>query len=160
MLSHLRTFLTGFLIIGFISACGQSGNSASGLFLPPGNVEDGKGVFVNLGCVQCHSVINTELPESEEESRVMLELGGEFRRVKTYSELITSITNPQHIISTEYLKKIKTNELAMEKINSPMLSFNNDMSVQQLIDLVSFLDTYYKKSVPQYIGHGIQYVQH
>lgn len=147
------------IVIGLLTGCEEQRTSGEGLYLPPGNIEDGKGTFVNLGCVQCHSIVNTDFPDMTADFPVMLELGGNVGRVKTYGELITAITNPDHIISPEYLIKIKSNEV-LGKRNSPMPSFIDEMTVSQLIDLVTFLDSHYKKIVPRYIGHGIQYVQH
>lgn len=146
-------------IVLLLSACAPSGSTDRGLALPLGNTEAGNKAFIELNCVQCHSVAKLNIAEVDS-SAVLLELGGEVRRVQTYSELITSITNPDHRISGEYLKKLKSRDMPVKNVSSPMVSLIDDMSVRQLIDLITFLDTYYEKALPDYVGYGIQYVQH
>ena len=144
-----------FLLL-LLSACEPERTSGKGLVLPVGSVESGKASFVDLGCVQCHNVAGVDTPEYEGESTVMLLLGGKVRQVKTYGELVTSITNPNHIISQHYLDSIKSSESEGE-MTTPMPSFNDEMTVAQLIDLVTFLDSHYEKMLPDYVSHRHNY---
>lgn len=147
----LATLLTALLL----TACTEQRTSGKGLVLPEGNIEDGKATFVNLGCIYCHSIPNVDLDMPEEEFEPLLLLGGKVQKVKTYGELVTSIVNPQHVISPAYLEKLKAREAGVE-VNSIMPTFNDDMTVSQLIDLITFLDSSYEKLLPQYVSmrHG------
>lgn len=141
------------LSLCFTSACEQGRQSGKGLHLPEGNMENGKTAFIELECHQCHSVAGVELPAHELETAVLsLNLGGKVFRVKTYGELVTSITNPQHIISPQYLKMlekpVKVNDIVIQ-----MPSYNDEMTVTQLIDVVTFLDSHYQKLQPNYSGY-------
>lgn len=121
-----------------------------GLYLPRGNIAAGRQAFIDLKCYRCHGVEGVEFPPVENESTIMFALGGRVSRVKSYSELVTSIINPKHVVSEKYLKSM--GELAEAGIiESPMTSFNDQMTVTQLIDLVMFLDSRYQK-FPYYIG--------
>ncbi len=147
----LSILLAGILL----TACTEQRTSGKGLVLPEGNIEDGKATFVDLGCVYCHSVPNVDLDMPEEEFEPLLLLGGKVQKVKTYGELVTSIVNPQHVISPAYLEKLKAREANIE-VNSIMPTFNDDMTVSQLIDLITFLDASYEKLLPDYVSmrHG------
>jgi hypothetical protein len=72
-----------------------------------------------------------------------IHLGGEIHKVKSYGELVTSIVNPDHVISPQYLKTLSEAEKE-RKIESPMLGFNEVMTVKQLTDIVSFLHERYR----------------
>jgi L-cysteine S-thiosulfotransferase len=153
--SYIVTASCLFLLL-LLSACEPERTSGKGLVLPVGNIESGKASFVDLGCVQCHSVAGVDIPEYEGESTVMLLLGGKVRRVKTYGELVTSIINPNHILSQNYLDSINSSESEGE-ITTPMPSFNDEMTVAQLIDLVTFLDSHYEKMMPDYVSQHHNY---
>ncbi len=72
----------------------------------------------------------------------MLELGGETISVRTYAELVTSVINPDHIISERYRDQLRLD--AIVPLDSPMPTPNLDnMTVQQLLDIVAFLDSRY-----------------
>lgn len=156
-----KSFVALFTVIAvslLLAACEQGRTSGKGLVLPAGTVEDGKATFVNMGCVYCHSIPNVELDtaEFEVEPEPLLVLGGKVRKVKTYGELVTSIINPDHVISPSYLEKIQSNETDRSEMSTPMPSFNDEMTVSQLIDLVTFLDAQYELLLPEYVSerHG------
>ncbi len=154
-MANQRSFIVALCSLVFLlglSACEPERTSGKGLVLPEGNVEDGRASFVDLGCIYCHSIPDVDTPGFDGESEPMLLLGGKVRKVKTYGELVTSIVNPEHIISPAYLEKVKSSEVEGE-LSSPMPSFNNEMTVSQLIDLVTFLDSHYEKLLPEYVSH-------
>ncbi len=153
--SCLVSLIALFLIL-VMSACENERTSGKGLVLPAGSIESGKATFVNLGCIQCHRVADVDIPEYDGDSKIMLLLGGKVRRVKTYGELVTSIINPNHVISPVYLNSIQSSENAGE-ISTPMPSFNDEMTVAQLIDLVTFLDAHYEKLLPDYVSQHHNY---
>ena len=136
-----------------LGACEQPRTSGRNLVLPKGDVVDGKAVFVNLGCVQCHSIANTDMPLDAGAPEPLLVLGGKVNRVKTYGELITSIINPAHVVSPEYVARMKDREAGGE-VATPMPTFNDHMTVSELIDLVTFLDSHYELVIPDYVGRG------
>ena len=147
--------LCNLFLLCIISGCENERTSGKGLVLPEGNVESGKASFIDLGCTQCHAVAGVDSSEYEGDEEPMLLLGGKIRKVKTYGELVTSITNPNHIISVEYLKKLEK-PLKVNEIDTPMPSFNDTMTVSQLIDLITYLDAQYEILLPQYLSqrHG------
>jgi len=155
MNTKLMTITLSILLGSLVLAgCEPERTSGKGLVLPEGTVEDGRASFVNLGCVYCHSVPDVEIGETpfEVEPEPMLVVGGKVRKVKTYGELVTSIINPEHVVSPRYLEKLKSSEVEGE-VSSPMPDFTNDMTVAQLIDLVTFLDAHYEKLLPEYVSH-------
>lgn len=105
-----------------------------------GSIENGQATFVGMGCVQCHTVKGVDLPAWKGQSPVTLELGGDLVYAKTYADLVTSIINPRHAISEDYLKGLPREE--RRNAQSPM-PFNDQMTVSQLIDLVKFLNSRY-----------------
>ena len=132
-------FLVGLLMLSLLPGCDSGPKASRGFRLPDGNVEKGKQAFLDLKCNTCHRVEGVELPPP---TAFNLTLGGETMRVKTYGELVTSIINPSHVISEEY--KV---QLALAQ-RSPMPEFNRTMTVEQMIDLVAFLQPCYKMVAP------------
>jgi sulfur-oxidizing protein SoxX len=147
------------LILGslfLVYGCERGRTSGKGLYLPKGDVEKGRQAFIDMKCYRCHTVAGVELPKVELATTISFELGGEVIHVKSYGELVTSIVNPAHVTSRKYLDSL--GELAKEgKIESPMPSFNEQMTVAQLIDLIAFLDSRYKELQPSYIGSPYGY---
>ena len=66
-------------------------------------------------------------------------------QVKTYGQLVTSIINPSHKLATGYAK-----EVVSEGGESNMYIYNQHMTVQELIDIVMFLQPYYDVVVPEF----------
>jgi hypothetical protein len=133
-----------------IVSCGDAAKSARGFRLPDGDIDKGREAFVALGCRRCHSVKGVLLEEFAGDPPILLELGGEVIRVKNYGELVTSIINPDHIVSGKYLNEIPNEERPEAKLDSPMPSINETMTVAQMIDLVAFLQDHYKRTTPDY----------
>jgi hypothetical protein len=132
--------IAGFLLFGFVWAgCGTGPTSGVGFRLPKGDPEKGKAAFLELKCHTCHSVSEEGLPKPDSPGQFNVVLGGEFLRVRTYGELVTSIINPTHIVSLEHKKKLEAGGTL-----SPMPEFNQVMTVAQMIDLVAFLQPHYK----------------
>ena len=122
----------------FLAACGGA-KSARGFRLPDGDVQAGKATFVTLQCHACHSVVGTELPDHEARSETLVALGGEVRRVKTYGQLVTAIIHPTHSLAPGYAPQDVSKDG-----KSTMPNFNETMTVQQLIDMVTFLQAQYR----------------
>jgi len=129
----------------------QAEKMGKGFRLPDGKVEQGQAAFLDLKCHQCHTVAGISLPKPDSPSQVAFELGGEVRKVKSYGELVTSIIQPQHIVSPEYLEKLGKGQRAGAA--SPMPDFNARMTVSQLTDVVTFLHSHYQKAPPPGVNY-------
>lgn len=105
-----------------------------------GNIDRGRAAFVELQCHRCHSVNGVDLPEYEGDSPLKLELGGEVIYAKTYADLVTSIMNPSHAVSEKYLETLPPEKRRQARSIMPM---NDNMSVGQLIDIVTFINSRY-----------------
>jgi mono/diheme cytochrome c family protein len=124
----------------FGTGCGYY--SSFGFPVEAGNVETGRQVFVDFRCHQCHTVAGVRLPEINGAASPRLELGGETSRIKAYSELVTSVINPDHRISERYRNMLP--QSAASSLTTPMpMTHIETMTVRQLIDLVAFLDSRY-----------------
>jgi hypothetical protein len=134
----LLTVTAGVAVVAF-AGCGIGERSARGFKLPDGNAANGKTAFTELKCYTCHIVPGaTGIPAPGETIKAPVILGGEMAKVKTYSELVTSIIHPSHNLSPQLSKEW----MGQAKL-SPMGSFNRVMTVEQMIDLVAFLQPLY-----------------
>jgi hypothetical protein len=127
-----------------LAALGTGCGYYSGFGFPveAGNVETGRQVFVDYRCHQCHTVAGVRLPEIVSAASPRLELGGETSQIKAYSEMVTSVINPDHRISEQYRDMLP--QSAARSLTSPMpMEHIETMTVRQLIDLVAFLDSRY-----------------
>lgn len=128
------------------TGCPMGENSTKGFRLPEGSIADGKAAFTDLGCFQCHSVVNVDLASSSGKSReIHVVLGGEVTRVKTYAQLVTSIINPSHVISRQNREKYTD-----ANGKSMMPDFSEKMTVRQMIDIAEFLQAHYEVVIPDY----------
>jgi hypothetical protein len=93
-----------------------------------------------------------ELPAPEEPGPVTVILGGEVQTIKTYGELVSSVINPSHKLIRGYPK----DEVSQDG-ESLMTIYNDRMTVQQLIDLVAFLQSRYEVVIPEYTYYGYRY---
>lgn len=121
-----------------ISACDFGPKPSRGFTLPEGNAGEGEAAFSKFLCGDCHLIAGKEDLRAVIEPRMNLPLGGRAARVNTYGELVTSIINPSHAIS----KKFPGIEVS-EEGQSKMRNYNSVMTVNELIDLVAFLQAQY-----------------
>ena len=128
-----------------LSACEADRMSERGFSLPAGNALAGKDAFVYMHCHECHSVTGEEFPALARSEPPFVELGGTVTRVKTYGELVTSIINPSHKLAQGYPLDVITVEG-----ETKMPVYNGYMTVQELIDIVAFLQPHYDVFVPRY----------
>lgn len=136
----LTTSTIGLLAVALIPGCLPDPQSGRGFTLPVGDTEAGKTAFLKLECHACHLVKGIEqLPSAEGKSRMSIPLGGEVSRIQTYGELVTSIINPSHRLA----RTLPGNENT-DTPSSPMTNYNQVMTVQQLIDLTTFLQSLYR----------------
>jgi hypothetical protein len=119
----------------------------SRLVLPEGDFDRGLKAFTDLECHQCHTVPGVLLPVYSGKSPVTLSIGAFTMSVTTYPGLVTSIINPNHVISSRYLAKLGLDERGNI---STLMPFKEQMTVRQLLDLVTFLDVQYNWGVEDY----------
>ena len=119
-----------------LAAC--SPESPFGFRLPDGDPAAGRQAFVNLGCNACHEVAGVPIEYVEGITRV--QLGGKTTHVRTYGELVTSIINPSHKIAPQHRERGAV--LEGESVMT-YLYLNQIMTVQELVDLVAFLQPTY-----------------
>lgn len=111
---------------------------SQGFALPEGDIEAGKRSFVELNCNQCHSIADIEWAGSEAMGDVHIKLGGEVTSIKSYGELVTSVINPSHKIARKY-----AGTATAADGQSRMRVYNEYMTVQDLVDVVTFLQDSY-----------------
>jgi sulfur-oxidizing protein SoxX len=129
----------------FTWACEADRMSEKGFSLPAGNAMNGKTAFIYMHCHECHTVSGEALPALALADPPFVELGGTVTRVKTYGELVTAIINPSHKLAKGYPLDVISNDG-----QSRMPVYNGYMTVQELIDIVSFLQPHYDVHVPRY----------
>lgn len=128
-----------------LSACDRDAMmSSKGFRLPDGDAVAGREAFLYMQCQQCHTIDGEELPLIPGQEMPYVELGGKVTKVKTYGELITAIINPSHELARGYAE-----EVVSEYGESNMYIYNDHMTVQELIDIVMYLQPYYDVVVPQ-----------
>jgi sulfur-oxidizing protein SoxX len=127
------------------AGCEADRMSEKGFSLPPGDAVAGREAFLYMHCHECHSIRDVELPAVPLADPPFVELGGKVSRVKTYGELLTAIINPSHKLAQGYPVEAVSNEG-----RSIMPNYNGFMTVQELIDIVMFLQPHYEVFVPPY----------
>jgi mono/diheme cytochrome c family protein len=133
------------VVLGSVLMAGCGQKSGVGFRLPDGDPARGREAFLALRCNACHHVAGLDLA-NQGNGAANVALGGQTVRVKNYGELVTAIINPSHRIAPGY----PVRQLATADGRSLMaLAYLNDvMTVQQLIDLVAFLQSSYEVTPP------------
>ena len=135
--------LTAGLLVLLLSACERDYMSERGFSLPEGNSISGQEAFVYLQCIECHSVSGVVLPQVPFADEPYVELGGKVSQIKTYGDLVTSIINPSHKLAEGY----EPDEVSRDGVSN-MYVYNSYMTVQELIDIVMFLQPHYDVTIP------------
>lgn len=137
----MRKLITLLACLTALAAC--TAESPFGFRLPDGDAAAGRQAFVNLGCNSCHEVAG--VPIEYLDGIVRVQLGGETTHFRTYGELVTSIINPSHKIAPRHREggAILEGESVMT-----YLYLNQIMTVQELVDLVAFLQPTYEVVQP------------
>jgi len=65
--------------------------------------------------------------------------------VKTYGQIVTGIINPSHDLARGYAE-----EVVSEEGESKMYNYNGYMTVQELIDIVMYLQPHYDLVIPDF----------
>ena len=133
--TKLSFLFMGTLVIMLFSFVGCDQQS-KGFALPEGDAAQGELLFSMLKCNECHSVGDIKWIGNEYDPNVPL--GGDVSSLKSYGELVTSVINPSHKIAKAYKKTGATSEGV-----SKMMVYNEIITVQELVDIVTFLQTEY-----------------
>ncbi len=137
----LMIVLASVLMLG---GCDREARMASqGFRLPDGDPQAGREAFIYMQCHQCHTIEGMELPMIPGQDPPYVELGGKVTAVKTYGQLITAIIYPSHKLANGYAEDVVSEDGA-----SNMYIYNEHMTVQELIDIVMFLQPEYDVVIP------------
>ena len=138
-MKYLMFCILAFVTFGLIS-CDLGPQSPKGFSLPDGNSEDGKLVFLKYQCLVCHHINDVEPPSDlNDNPNISVHLGGKSTKVKTYADLLTSVINPSHKLAIGY----KLNNIEADGV-SKMSIYNDVMTVTELVNLVTFLQSRYE----------------
>lgn len=151
-LRRLATLLLGASTL-LLGACSgdSTDNVVEGFVLPEGNLDAGRQVFVQHNCLQCHIVDDPAMPAYTGAREYEIRLGGEVLRVQNYGDLLTSVVLPDHRLSQAHQVK---RDVGGEVESSPMPNVTGDLTVAELIDLVSYLHSRYSESQSAYRGYS------
>jgi hypothetical protein len=145
-------WISSVILISVLAACTYGPDSPKGFSLPEGDAAKGEQVFMQYQCLACHALKGYEDPSLIKEFDTPVPLGGTSSVVKTYAQLVTSVINPSHKLAPRsYLieEKVKNSDGS-----SKMRLFNEVMTVQELIDLVAFLQPKYDVKPITYTHYG------
>jgi L-cysteine S-thiosulfotransferase len=118
--------------------CAVTNKSTREFALPVGDVEQGKVAFQTLRCYTCHRVEGADFPAPVATPPVPVVLGGKVKQIPSRLELANSIINPSHEFAPGHKDElIKSGKL------SRMGDYSDVLTVQQLSDLVAFLQSRY-----------------
>ena len=131
--------------VACLGGCERDRMSERGFSLPEGDPVAGRDTFIYMQCHQCHTIAGETFPALPGLDPPYVELGGPVTRVKSYGELVTSIINPSHKLASGY-----ATEVVAEEGESKMYIYNQYMTIQELVDLVMFLQPHYDVVVPRY----------
>jgi hypothetical protein len=134
------SFILSVGVLLLTTACTEDARQARGFSLPEGDIEDGRLAFIEMRCNNCHLVDDIAQQTENQAPEFSIKLGGKVRTIKTYGDLVTSIINPSHRIAYSYGKG--TTRAANGE--SRMQNYNEVMTVQELVDLVTFLQPQYE----------------
>lgn len=125
----------------FLVGCDTGPKSSIGFSLPDGDAEQGKANYTYFACNACHETDDVPYLDAGDELAPRVVLGGETTRIKTYGELVTSVINPSHRVARR-----ESPAMADASGESRMTSFNDVMTVTQLVDLVAYVQSKYTLS--------------
>ena len=130
--------LKSLLFAALVTALGcQSSHSSAGFRLPPdGDVERGKTAFVALACHICHEVDGVSLPKPPAARQISVLLGGPLGKTMTDGYLVTSIIYPAYERAQYLGSEIKSDGVSMPH-------YADRLTVQQMVDIVAFLQSRY-----------------
>jgi hypothetical protein len=145
-------WFTSIVLLVVMAACSYGPESPKGFSLPEGDVVKGEQVFMKYQCQACHALKGHEDDSLIKEFDTPIPLGGTSSMVKTYAQLVTSVINPSHKLAAR--RKSIEEKITNDDGTSKMRVFNDVMTVQELIDLVAFLQPKYQVKPITYTHYG------
>ena len=145
-------WLTSIILLSVMAACNYGPDSPKGFSLPEGDIAKGEEVFMQYQCQACHVLKGYDDDSLIKEFDTPIPLGGTSSMVKTYGQLVTSVINPSHKLAPR--RKLIEEKISNDDGSSKMRVFNDVMTVQELIDLVAFLQPKYKVKPITYTHYG------
>jgi hypothetical protein len=135
-----------------ILSCSPKENSPAGFILPPGYTISGQTTLAALGFINCHKVNGVSFTANAPvQSDLIVTIGGPQPRVKTYGQLVTAIIHPNAAILRNDGRYVDANG------DSLMPDYTQMMAIQQMTDLVTFLQEHYDIINPVYDPHSFTY---
>lgn len=135
--------LPAMLTLALLTGCDLGPKSGRGFVFPEGDPTRGRKAFVDLKCYECHRVDGVAgLPVPTVAPEKVVRLGGEVTSLRTYGDLVTAVIHPT-LARTAGAPKQGARDVAMP-------NFNQDMTVAQMLDIVTFLHPQYRERIPQY----------
>jgi L-cysteine S-thiosulfotransferase len=136
-----------------ITSCKPKENSPVGFVLPPGDAMAGQTTFAALGCIHCHQVddVSFTAKGGKMAPDLIVTIGGTQPKVKTYGQLVTAIIHPNADILRDDTRYVDVNGKSL------MPDYTRTMTVQQMTDIVTFLQEHYDITLPNYDTQIIGY---
>lgn len=130
-------------LLAATTACESGRYSAAGFRLPAdGNLGRGKAAFQAHRCHSCHRIAGSDLPEPTVQPAVPVALGGEVAKRLSDGYLVTSIVYPSYRLAPGPREQITAGG------RSRMPSYEDEMNVRELNDIVTFLQAQYTVRPP------------
>jgi len=140
------------ILLPVMAACSYGPDSSKGFSLPEGDMAKGEKVFMQYQCQACHALKGYKDDSLIKEFDAPIPLGVTSSMVKTYAQLVTSIINPSHKLAPR--SRFNEEKITNDDGSSKMRVFNDVMTVQELINLVAFLQPKYKVKPITYTHYG------
>jgi len=106
---------------------------------PPGDSAQGEPVFLETRCYRCHTLESRDLPDFDLPASLKIHLGGDAHALWSRDQFAQAIMDPEHLVAPQYQAALLQVDDPGGAEESPMPSVNHQLTVQQLIDLASFL---------------------
>lgn len=150
-----KALISGIILLFglLIASCNPKEDSPEGFILPPGDILAGQTTFAAIGCVNCHKVEGVSFTDngSNIAPKLIVTLGGPQPKVKTYGQLVTAIIHPNADILQNRTEYVDTEGQSL------MPDYTQSMTVQQMTDLVTFLQEHYEIEIPEHDPHILNY---
>lgn len=141
-------------VLFFFSACSkQVADFEQEFSFPAGDVERGEKVFLAMDCLACHTLEGYDSEEIPRELENPIILANILKATKTYGELVASVVNPSHKVSSGY----RSEGLQDGVESAPVRNYNDVLTVAELIDLISFLEQHYTLKPFKYTEYPVYY---
>ncbi|HWA26181.1 MAG TPA: c-type cytochrome [Lacunisphaera sp.] len=128
----------GLLGVLLLTGCDEPRRMGRGFVFPGGDAARGQKTFVEMECYRCHRVDGVpEIPAPPASAERVVVLGGQVAHVRTYGDLVTAIIHPQYSLSDQLTTPPRDGK-------SPMPGVNDRMRVNEMLDIVAFLQPRYK----------------